>query len=120
MAIKVALHGKKKNKTEGTPLRETHFFDVEKCKRYPFKENCGYKEGQASKSYTVIFEEHEKYQETTEFKELAKKRYMIEAKNSELKNSHGFDKCHSHGLLGMQIQSAMTIINRYSFGAKNK
>lgn len=34
---------------------------------------------------------------------------MIEAKNSELKNNHGFDKCHSNGLLGMQIQSAMTI-----------
>ncbi|MDF2698780.1 MAG: family transposase [Haloplasmataceae bacterium] len=50
-----------------------------------------------------------KKQETEEFKELAKKQYMIEAKNSELKNSHGFKKCNSNGLFGMQIQAATTI-----------
>lgn len=114
MAIKKVLHGKKKNLIEGTVLRETHFFDVEKCKRCSMKKNC-YKEGAASKSYTVTLkkdekhEEHLQYQETDEFKELAKNRYMIEAKNSELKNSHGFDKSHSHGILGMQIQTAMTV-----------
>jgi Transposase DDE domain/Transposase domain (DUF772) len=115
MAIKTALHGKKKNKTEGTPLRETHFFDTNKCRTCKFQIECGFIEGQASKSYTVIIkkdivhEEHEQYQETEEFKELSKNRYMIEAKNAELKNNHGFKKCHSDGLLGMQIQAATTI-----------
>lgn len=37
MSIRVAFHGKKKHKIEGTPLRETYFFDVEKCKRCPLK-----------------------------------------------------------------------------------
>lgn len=115
MAVRVALHGKKKHETDGTPLRETHYFDVEKCKVCSFKDECGYKDGQASRTYTVtlkkdnVHAEHEKFQETDEFKALAKNRYMIEAKNAELKNRHGFEKCHSHGLLGMQIQSAMTI-----------
>ncbi|QVK16800.1 IS1182 family transposase [Mycoplasmatota bacterium] len=115
MGVRVALHGKKKHEIEGTPLRETHYFDVEKCKTCPFKEECGYKEGQDSRSYTVtlkkdnVHAEHEKFQESKEFKELAKERYKIEAKNSELKNSHGYKRCQSHGLLGMQIQSAMTI-----------
>ena len=114
MAIRVALHGKKKHLTEGTVLRETHYFDVEKCKRCPLKDGC-YKDGAASKSYTVtlkkdaIHEEHQKYQETDEFKLLAKERYKIEAKNSELKNSHGFDKCQSHDHLGMQIQAGITL-----------
>ena len=114
MAIKKALHGKKKNLTEGTVLRETHYFDVKKCKHCALSKGC-YKEGAATKSYTVTIkkdethEAHLQFQETDEFKELAKNRYMIEAKNSELKNSHGFDKCHSNGLLGMQIQTALTI-----------
>lgn len=114
MAVKKALHGKKKHATEGTVLRETHYFDVEKCKVCPFREGC-YKEGAASKTYTVtlkkdkVHEEHQLYQDTDEFKELAKTRYMIEAKNAELKNRHGFEKSHSHGLLGMQIQSATTL-----------
>ncbi|PLR93298.1 IS1182 family transposase [Bacillus sp. T33-2] len=114
MAVKKALHGKKKHAAEGTVLRETHYFDIEKCKVCPLREGC-YKEGAASKTYTVtlkkdkIHEEHQLYQETDEFKELAKNRYMIEAKNAELKNRHGFKKSHSHGLLGMHIQSATTI-----------
>ncbi|QVK17498.1 IS1182 family transposase [Mycoplasmatota bacterium] len=113
MAIKTALHGKKKHAKDGTVLRETHFFDVEKCKICEFKDGC-YKLGAASKSYTVtlkkdqVHEEHQRYQETDEFKELAKSRYMIEAKNAELKNRHGFDKSHSHDLLGMEIQTATT------------
>lgn len=95
-------------------LRETHYFDIEKCKGCPLREGC-YTEGAASKTYTVTLkkdkthEEHQFYQETDEFKELAKNRYMIEAKNAELKNRHGFEKSHSHGLLGMHIQSATTI-----------
>jgi hypothetical protein len=115
MAVRKTLHGKKKNQKDGTVLRETHYFDVEKCKVCLFKKECGYNNKQKSRTYTVtlkkdsVHEEHERNQETEEFKELAKKRYMIEAKNSELKNSHGFKKCNSNGLFGMQIQAATTI-----------
>jgi len=41
------------------------------------------------------------FQKTDYFKEKAKERYKIEAKNSELKHRHGYD--------GMEIQGAMAI-----------
>ena len=50
--------------------------------------------------------EQEAFQQTTEFKEIAKSRYKIEAKNSELKNGHGYDTASSAGLFGMEIQGA--------------
>jgi hypothetical protein len=35
-------------------------------------------------------------------------RYKIEAKNSELKNRHGYETCTYTGLFGMEIQAATT------------
>ena len=49
------------------------------------------------------------FQETDYFKEMAKERYKIEAKNSELKQRHGYKKAIASGLFGMQIQGATTI-----------
>ena len=91
----------------------TFYFDVEKCKTCPLRDGC-YKEGAKSKTYSVSIKstEHEDqaaFQETEEFKELARNRYKIEAKNSELKNPHGYDKAQSAGLFGMGIQAATTI-----------
>ena len=43
------------------------------------------------------------------FKERAKQRYMIEAKNSELKHQHGYDVAISSGLFAMQMQGAISI-----------
>ncbi|MBM7654766.1 hypothetical protein JOC76_004257, partial [Neobacillus cucumis] len=48
-------------------------------------------------------------QETERFKQLAKTRYKIEAKNSELKHRHGFKIANSSGLFGMEIQGATAI-----------
>jgi hypothetical protein len=49
------------------------------------------------------------FQETDFFKERAKERYKIEAKNSELKHSHGFEVASGSGLFGMRLQSAVTM-----------
>lgn len=54
-----------------------------------------YTPGAKTKTYSVsvkavIHSEHMAFQETDEFKQLAKDRYVIEAKNSELKHRHGF------------------------------
>ncbi|KJS86199.1 MAG: transposase, partial [Peptococcaceae bacterium BICA1-8] len=49
------------------------------------------------------------YQETEYFKMRSKERYKIEAKNSELKHRHGYDVASSSGLIGMQMQGALTI-----------
>ena len=77
------------------------------------REGC-YTEGAKSKTYgiTIKSNEHEEqaaFQETDTFKQLAKNRYKIEAKNSELKNPHGYKTAKSAGLFGMEIQGATTI-----------
>jgi hypothetical protein len=58
---------------------------------------------------STIHSEQKAYQETEEFKNLAKERYKIEAKNSELKHGHGYDVASGRGLVGMQLQGAFTI-----------
>jgi hypothetical protein len=49
------------------------------------------------------------FQESEYFKEKAKERYKIEAKNSEFKHRHGYDVASSSGLAGMELQGAMAI-----------
>jgi hypothetical protein len=49
------------------------------------------------------------FQEGDYFKEKAKERYKIEAKNSELKHRPGYDVASTSGLVGMQLQGAMAI-----------
>jgi IS5 family transposase len=110
MAIRKARQGKK---GVGTNQVDTYYFDVEKCKRCPFKEGC-YTEGAKSKSYSVSIKsaEHTEqmaFQESEYFKAKAKERYKIEAKNSELKHRHGYDVASSSGLIGMELQGAMAI-----------
>ncbi|MDD1505989.1 IS5/IS1182 family transposase, partial [Lysinibacillus sp. CNPSo 3705] len=46
---------------------------------------------------------------TEAFKQLAANRYKIEAKNSELKNGHGYDTASTVGLFGMEIQGAVNL-----------
>jgi transposase len=110
MAVRRARQGKK---GIGKNQKDTYYFDVEHCKRCPLKEGC-YKEGSVSKTYSVSIKsgEHSEqmaFQKSEYFKEKAKERYKIEAKNSELKHRHGYDVAVSSGLLGMQIQGAMAI-----------
>jgi IS5 family transposase len=93
--------------------RIKYLFDIKKCKVCPLREGC-YKEGAKSKTYSVTIKstEHidqEAFQNTEAFKELAKTRYKIEAKNSELKHRHGYDIASSAGLFGMEIQGATAI-----------
>ncbi|MBM7650158.1 hypothetical protein JOC78_003142 [Bacillus ectoiniformans] len=98
---------------QGKNARIKYFFDTAKCKICPFSEGC-YKEGARTKSYSITLKstEHidqEAFQNTERFKALAKTRYKIEAKNSELKHAHGYEKSIGAGLFGMQIQGATTI-----------
>ncbi|MGD7026864.1 transposase, partial [Sutcliffiella horikoshii] len=110
LAFKLRRQGKKnvaKNR------RETYYFDIEKCKVCPFKEGC-YREGAKSRTYSITIKstehkEQEEFQNTEGFKEKAKSRYKIEAKNSELKHRHGYDTASAAGLLGMEVQGATAI-----------
>jgi hypothetical protein len=110
MAIRKAVQGKKNAERNQS---HTYYFDVEKCKSCPLKEGC-HKEGSKTKTYSVriksdLHKEQITFQETDYFKEKAKHRYKIEAKNSELKNVHGYDRAISYGITNMQMQGAIAI-----------
>lgn len=111
MATRVShcVYKKHPEKTDIT----TYYFDVENCKFCPTRNGC-YKEGAATKSFTITHThpthlKQQEFMETEHFKTLAKNRYMIEAKNAELKNSYGYDTANSTGISGMQLQGAITI-----------
>ena len=113
MSIRKTSNRPQKHEKEGTGTVETYFFDVEKCKYCPKREGC-YREGSKTKSYSVSIRsnthmEHQEFQETEYFKERARERYKIEAKNSEMKHRHGYDVASSSGLIGMELQGAVTI-----------
>jgi transposase len=89
-----------------------YFFDIEKCKRCPFREGC-YKNETNFKTHNVVIQsdihkEQKEFQETNYFKERAKQRYMIEGKNAEMKQAHGLGEADSRGLVAMQLQSYFT------------
>ena len=112
LAVRKYLDKRKSEKKNKNP-RMIYYFDVEKCKCCPYREGC-YKEGSKKKSYseTLICDTHSEqaiFQETEYFKEKAKERYKIEAKNSELKHRHGYDVASSSGLISMEMQGAITI-----------
>jgi transposase len=110
LAIRKAREGKK---NVGKNQSYLYFFDIEKCKICPLKDGC-YKPGAKTRTYAVtikstIHQEQQAFQETAYFKEKAKHRYKIEAKNSELKNVHGYDRATSYGIENMQMQGALAI-----------
>lgn len=111
MAIKKTHQ--KGNKHNNYSEVDNYHFDVEKCKHCPFKEGC-YKDGAKSKTYSVtikkeIHTDQMKYMESEEFQELYRNRYMIEAKNGELKTAHDYDQSNACGISGMTIQGATTL-----------
>lgn len=110
MAIRKYRHV---NKKCGASQTETYIFDINECIICPQKEGC-YKQGSKSKTYSVSIKDdlrtdHMEFEQSEFFKEMAKQRYKIEAKNSELKHRHGYDVSSSSGLFGMQLQGAVTI-----------
>jgi transposase len=110
LAIRKARGGKK---NIGENQVDTYYFDVEKCKICPLRDNC-YKAGAKTKTYSVsiksdMHRQQMAFQETDHYKEKTKHRYKIEAKNSELKNVHGYDRAISYGITNMQMQGALAI-----------
>ncbi len=110
LAIRKARQGKKE---DGINQVDTYYFDVEKCRVCPLRENC-YKPGAKTKSYSVsiksdLHKEQMIFQETEYYRDKARHRYKIEAKNSELKNVHGYGRAIAYGINGMEMQGALAI-----------
>lgn len=110
LAVRKAVTGRK---NIGKNRILTYYFDVKKCRNCPHKNGC-YSEGSKLKTYniTIKSDEHKKqeeFQKTDYFKELSKERYKIEAKNSELKNIHGYNVSVGNGIYSTRIQGACAI-----------
>lgn len=110
MAIRKARQGER---NIGQNQATTYYFDVQKCKVCPLRENC-YKPGAKSKTYSVtiqsnLHKEQIAFQKTEYYKEKTKERYKIEAKNGELKNVYGYRRATSYGIQNMEMQGAMAI-----------
>lgn len=110
LAFRKARCGKK---NIGENQVDTYYFDVEKCKVCPLRENC-YKPGAKFKTYSVSIKsdthlQQMAFQETDEYKQKIKHRYKVEAKNSELKNVHGYGRAIAYGIENMQMQGALAI-----------
>ena len=100
-------------KNVGKNQVDVYYFDIEKCRLCPMREGC-YKDGAKSKTYSVsikseLHQDQMDFQESDYYREKSKQRYKIEAKNSELKNAHGYGKATSYGLENMQMQGAMAL-----------
>lgn len=83
------------------------------CKSCHLRDKC-LQPGAKTKSISVrnICKEHQNqiaFQKTEMFRNLSKERYKIEAKNSELKNVHGYGRADSYGISALELQGAMTI-----------
>lgn len=110
LAIKKVRGGKKNVASNQV---DSYFFDVEKCKVCPFRQGC-YKEGSKTKSYSItikseLHKDQIVFQETEYYRDKSKERYKIEAKNSELKNVHGYGRADSYGIQNMEMQGALAI-----------
>jgi hypothetical protein len=112
MAVRKAKQGSNSSPTGCKSI--VYCFDVEKCRKCPARDGCC-KDGAKSKTYSVTIHagEHTRQMErmeTDEYKELYSRRYMIEAKNAELKVNCGYGRATQIGVTGMYLQAAATIM----------
>ncbi len=87
-------------------------FSMKTCRKCPRYQTCC-KPGMKTKTYTITIrggsrQKQYEFEQTEYFGRRIKDRYKIEAKNAELKQSHGFAKCKYVGLRGMAIQAYFT------------
>lgn len=106
--------GKKYAKVKSGREYYRYYFEKEKCKNCPYREEC-IKEKRVRKILVVGLNTPEFYgysqeQKTEEFKEKYKKRACQEWKNGEMKNFHGLDRDKGYGLKSMTNQPKFTAI----------
>ena len=91
-----------------------YYFEKEKCRNCPLRENCvsGTRVGRVLVIgiNTPEFYGYSQEQKTEEFKEKYKKRACQEWKNGEMKNFHGLNRARGYGLKSMSRQAKLTAI----------
>lgn len=102
-----------KDNRKGRNKRFSYNFSKVKCNACPYKGECRPRKGRGKNfTVTIMSDVHQKqkdFQKSSEFRQLAKERYKIEAKNNELKNVHGYDVSVGNALYSTKIQGACTI-----------
>lgn len=93
-----------------------YFFDIMKCRVCKHNDLCGYKKGQETKTYrqtepTEMQKKQYEYQQTDEFRDKYRERYIVEAKNSDLKNNYGMDRADGYGMESFKMQGALSIFS---------
>lgn len=121
-----------KRKTGGKRDKSmTYYFDIEKCKVCPNKEQCKIKDKQQTKTFSIKLKEptHLKqmeFEQTEEFQTKIKGRYVVEQSNAILKSSHDYNVARSKGLNGLEIQGAIALFCMnmkkilYPYSSQNK
>ena len=82
------------------------------CQTCGMRDECLHGSKIKTMNIRLVSEEHREqmeFQKTEKFRQLSRERYKIEAKNSELKNAHGYDRADSYGISALELQGAMTI-----------
>ena len=108
----MSTHKESRRSPNGRSPKMTYLFDIEKCRVCPLRDPCF--KGTKCKTYSVRLNasartEQIQFEESEYFRARAKVRYKIEAKNSELKQVHGYKTALAAGLESMQLQGAMAI-----------
>ncbi len=99
---------RKTKKGEHESLCYKYYFSIKKCKKCPRNGTCYNGGNYKYCSITVRSETHKKqseFEKSEYFQTRRCDRYKIEAKNAELKQSHGLARCSYTGLVGMKLQS---------------
>lgn len=105
---------KKLSKRKNGRQTYRYYFEIEKCRHCPFRDNCI--KGRDVRRILDIsvnapeFYEYSQQQKTGEFKEKYKKRACQEWKNGEMKNFHGLDRAKGYGLKSMSTQAKLTAL----------
>lgn len=91
-----------------------YYFEREKCRSCPLRENCikGKNIGKILEVgiNTPKFYEYSQQQKTEEFKVKYRKIACQEWKNGEMKNFHGLDRARGYGLKSMSTQAKLTAL----------
>ena len=109
----MAISKRKKYCGKGKNDKMIYSFDPQICACCKRRETC-LSPGCKQRNYHVSIaspdqKEQMAFEKTEEFMKLARDRYMIEAKNSEIKNNLGYDVALSYGINSMCLQGAITI-----------
>ena len=105
---------KKHRKDKSGKETYKYYFEKEKCKNCPQKQDCVKGTGVARVLEVGIntpeFYEYSQQQKAEAFREKYKSRACQEWKNGEMKNFHGLDRAKGYGLRSMSTQAKLTAI----------